>query len=307
MSRLTRIKKGIFEAGALLLGFVSVAYFLIAAFSWLKPDNRKEYETDLFETVGDHQLHATLHGPTDLDPEQPVELDSIEITWPKEMEINNSGSVILVIQPRPKTPMVDNLGSRAQSLPASTPSSSTPASGPSSTNRPGYRSATTSGLSVPTPKRDNVTSRLEEVYLRPKLAANNFTVTLNTPETQLLGSSKVEWRWNISPKQIGSQVINSSLGVHFIGLSSRREDSIYVESRTATIWLEELQINIYKNWFTKDSFSIGSLIAGIVGTGLSVPWLYDRLKERHEKKKRNSVKIIGFIRNEDEERSGRPQ
>lgn len=128
-------------------------------------------------------------------------------------------------------------------------------------------------------------------HLAAKLSANNIDTVLNTPEWQPLNSNQrtAEWRWNVTPKQYGNQVLNISL------MESDAQDQ---NSSAHVIWLDEFDVNVYESWLDKIQIYLSAVISGIVGAGLTVPWLHERMKEK--KRRKVSAPRIGFISGRDE-------
>jgi hypothetical protein len=214
------------------------------------------------------------------------------------MEVNSSGSIILVVTKRPY--MIGPYTVSISSPPANSTESPTPS--PSVTpliRRPGDESKVATAVPFPI----ITVWKTQDIYATAKIAGSNFNITPITRDWQQLDQGKAEWRWNVSPKQTGAQVINASVEIEF--RSTVRNASTGTEEKEkpvsgGTVWLEELSISTYRSWFTKDSFTIGSLITGLVGIvgtiGISVPWLVERSREHRQRKKQARVDRIGFIK-----------
>ena len=223
------------------------------------------------------------------------QLDSIEINWPKEMEITSSGFIILRVKERQYQVSVTQQPS-AKSSPDISP---LPTPSPVATiNRVGHESKIAAAVAVPTPPVISwwVT---EELHGVAQLTGSNFNIAPATPASQKLENGFAEWRWNISPKETGTQIINASLEIQFV----KREDDLKGSSTTSTpksggiVWLEDLPIKTYKSWFTKDTVTISSIVASLTALigalGLSIPWLIDKFRERRQESASSKGKI-GF-------------
>jgi hypothetical protein len=129
-------------------------------------------------------------------------------------------------------------------------------------------------LKVGEPLPDNY-----ELYVTAKLPANNFNVTPNSEESQPLKGEMLSWVWNISPKQAGSQIVNLSIQAEI------RDRTNGQKQTGRPLWLDELAINVNKSWLSKDQINITSLISCILGAGLTIPWIFERVQETRKRKK----------------------
>jgi hypothetical protein len=59
------------------------------------------------------------------------------------------------------------------------------------------------------------------------------------------------------------------------------------------IWRSRLDIVVEKPWLTTGQISLFTVISGVLGSGLSIPWVYERIQEWHKsrgKKAKSSKK-----------------
>ena len=113
------------------------------------------------------------------------------------------------------------------------------------------------------------------------LAGAAFDKDPLAPEYQSLEQpGGITWKWNIVPRNPGPQVVNVCIRVRW---EPTKGDGEMIERE---IWDEELRIVVEKHWIKTDQLSILSLASGLLGSGLSMPWLYERIKETREKRRK---------------------
>jgi hypothetical protein len=95
------------------------------------------------------------------------------------------------------------------------------------------------------------------------------------PEPQRFDGSRIDWKWNVVPTSSGRQSIIMSITIEW-----RRDDGT-VHSRRK-IWdpPQPIAIEVVQPFITMGQLSISSLLTGVLGSGLSLPFLYGILKER---------------------------
>ena len=121
-----------------------------------------------------------------------------------------------------------------------------------------------------------------QTYAGAELSAVNFEVGPNSVDWQPLSNADVRWRWNIAPKHdkvSGEQRLNASIRVQI------RDKTGKVISE-GPVWKGEVKISIYDAGINKDQFNITSLLGMIWGAGITVPWLYDRIRRRSRRKQK---------------------
>jgi hypothetical protein len=113
------------------------------------------------------------------------------------------------------------------------------------------------------------------------LAGTAFKISPCTNEYQSLEQSQITWEWNIMPEKPYSQTINASIQVQWEPIGGNGK------TIQRQIWRRRLDIFVEKPLITADQLSVTSLFSGFVGSALSIPWLYGRIKERREKRQKD--------------------
>lgn len=113
------------------------------------------------------------------------------------------------------------------------------------------------------------------------LAGTAFKISPVTSEYQSLEQPRITWEWSIMPEKPGPQTINASIEVQGEPISGDGE------TIQRTIWRSRLDILVEKPFVTVGQLNIFSLFNGFVGSALSAPWLYERIKERKEKRQKD--------------------
>jgi hypothetical protein len=210
----------------------------------------------LVEAIKDspHPVPVSYTSP-DAPAELPETREQIEAYWPEEMSKSGSESIVVVLQNKAGAPIMPSIDVKDyKSKPA------TAEAPPKAPEGADYKSEAS-------------------VTLDPV----NFEVKLSSNEWQPLNSPKAEWIWNIRPKHdapvSGQQRLNAYMKVRVIDTSGNVVSA-------GEIWKGDVKINVYDSWFSKDPINLTSLIGLIVGTGITAPWIYERLKERSERKKK---------------------
>jgi hypothetical protein len=195
---------------------------------------------------------------TELSTDTPVPTTMVEAEWPKKMEVDCSDSIRISLKrttehlftPTIETP--DHTVIAATPIPFGTPGPLEGAWGPD------YKA-----------------------YARANLAGAAFRISPPITEYQLLEQSEIKWVWNIMPEKPGPQTINASIQVKWEPSGSDGE-TIYRQ-----IWDSQLDIFVEKPLIATGQLNAFSLFSGFVGSAFSVPFLYERIKERREKRQKN--------------------
>lgn len=109
------------------------------------------------------------------------------------------------------------------------------------------------------------------------LEGQAFDIGEVTSGCQSLEQPEITWVWNIKPK-------SDALGVQIVNI--RIEGQWHSTNNNPTIQ-RELFRTIYTIEVTKPFIgyiNLGSVVSGLIGSGLSIPWIYDRVKELRQKK-----------------------
>lgn len=267
-------KKELLTSVKLLLSFLGYTLVLLAFIglmyqSWQAPSPpplQNSHKEDMtFRRLSFPSFEIEMHYKGTAKGAQLGDPGEIEVRWPKEMKTDSSDSITVVVYA---------YGGDSYII----------------TKREGLE--TTSGkldlsnLQIPEPHPENY-----EIYAVAKLAANNFNVIPNSEESQQIIRGKMStlsWVWNISPKQAGQQIINLSIQAEI------RDKTNGQKQTSKPVWVDELEINVNKPWLSNDQINITSIISCIIGAGLTIPWIYERVQERRKKKKtknRSSTKV----------------
>jgi hypothetical protein len=115
-----------------------------------------------------------------------------------------------------------------------------------------------------------------EIFAIAYLGATAFDVKPVAPEEQPLEQPKVTWEWNIIPKSDGPQLVNLSIEI----LWKPKGDGPVIQRQ---IWRRHFQILVKKPWITTGQISFLTLLTGFLGSGLSIPWIYERIKAAGKK------------------------
>ena len=195
----------------------------------------------------------------------PAPTVAVEAEWPPRMEVDRSDSIriSLVNQSGKLVPTVE--------VPGHTAVADTPF--PFST--PGV------------PIGDAYGAEYDAVVVA-RLAGTAFDIERATAEEYAwVEQSRVTWEWNIIPKIPGEQIVNATIEVRW----KRRDTGQVIEQ---AIWRSRLEIVVEKPWLTTGQISLFTVISGVVGSGLSIPWIYERLqgwrKDRGKKAKSSKKK-----------------
>lgn len=197
-------------------------------------------------------------GPTPTLTPTPQRSLMVEAEWPERMEVDRSDSIrVSLVRTISGTyvPTIEEVGHLAV---AATPQiNGTP--------------------NAPLEEASGRNYRASAVAL---LGATAFKCESASQEVQPLERAQIDWVWNCSSDKPGDQPVNVSIWIRWDPV----EDQAAPEERQ--IWREQLTVSVKKPWVTTDQLSILSLISGFVGSALSVPWLYDRVREAREKRQR---------------------
>lgn len=193
--------------------------------------------------------------PVYISPDTPSQLpetrEKVETYWPDEMSASESQSIVVVLQNKSGAPIVPSI------------------------NVADYQRATSNATEISKPNVEY------EAYASAALDGATFETKLNSLEWQSLKRPKAEWIWSVTPKvdrQVrGNQSLNAAIKVQFKDRSGKTiaEDQL---------WQGNVQIAIYHNWFLKDPPNVTSLITMFFGAGITVPWIYDRIRSRTKTK-----------------------
>lgn len=117
-----------------------------------------------------------------------------------------------------------------------------------------------------------------EAAVSARLISTSVEIVAVTDERQILAGDQLIWTWNIKAEQPGIQVINGQVFIEWTPTSG--------EGRTIkeTLWLPRFDLRVTSPLIRTGQISVLSLASAFLGSGLSIPWLIDEIKERRARK-----------------------
>lgn len=111
------------------------------------------------------------------------------------------------------------------------------------------------------------------------LKGQAFNISDVTSGCQDLAQYKITWEWNIIPKSdaLGPQVIN-------IRLEGQWENTATGATVQRELYSGRLEVEVTRP--ITGYINTASLVSGFFGSGLSIPWLFDKLKDLRDKRKK---------------------
>ena len=239
----------LFALGLALLGLALVGRVVVAARSGPRQTQVERITGQTGSRPGGGT--GTNSGTTgsDGDPAPPV-LAVIEAEWPTRMEVNQSDSIRVTLSRvapgyRAVPQVAGNQTALATPLPVGTP-----------------------GVAL-----ERAFGPAYDASAQANLAAIAFDLRPLDEAEQALEPSVVTWEWNVIPRNAGDQVVNVSVEGHWKpkggGAAVQRQ-----------LWRARLSTEVAQPLVATGQISLLSIVAGFAGSGLSVPWLYERYKER---------------------------
>ena len=144
----------------------------------------------------------------------------------------------------------------------------------------------TAALSTPIPVGTSVAGLRNafgdeyEAYAIARLEGTSFDIQLASPEVQSLAEPQVSWVWNIGSEDPGRQSIDGYIEVEW-----RPRDG-GGKSEKRQIWSFHLDIEVRQPLFIRGQVNVLSLVSGAIGSGLSLPWLYEVYNKRRTEQRR---------------------
>ena len=183
----------------------------------------------------------------------------VEAEWPKKMEIDRSDSMRISLVRTTDQVFVPTIEIAGHTVIAASP------------------------IPVGTPEApiERAFGPEYEALAIANLAGAAFDVSPLTTEYQSLEQLRITWEWNIIPRKPGPQIVNVSIEVQWKPIRSEGQ------TIRRQIWRSRLDILVEKPLIATGQLSLFTLISGLIGSGLSVPWLYERIKERKEKQQKD--------------------
>ena len=117
-----------------------------------------------------------------------------------------------------------------------------------------------------------------------RLEGTSFDIQLASPEVQSLEEPRVSWLWNIRSDDPGPQSIDGYIEIEWkpvdgVGRSEKRQ-----------IWSFHLDIEVVQPGLFRGQVNVLSLVSGVIGSGLSIPWLYEVYNKRRTRRRRKGRK-----------------
>lgn len=183
----------------------------------------------------------------------------VEAEWPKKMEIDRSDSIRVSLVRTTGQVFVPTIEIAGHTVIAASPIPfGTPKVPLERAFGPGYKASAIANL-----------------------AGTAFKITSVTTEYQSLEQPRITWEWNIMPEKPGPQTINANIQIQWEPIGGDGE------TIQRPIWRSRLDILVEKPLIATDQLSVTSLLSGFVGSALSIPWLYSRIKERREERQKD--------------------
>jgi hypothetical protein len=189
------------------------------------------------------------------EPEPPL---LIEAEWPKRLEVGQSDVVrvsLIRVSDNKYLPTVEVAGHTASVSTAI------------SIGTPGVSAAAAMGPDY-------------QAYAIAYLAAPAFEVMLgSSPELQSLDKHRLDWTWSILSDRANPQVITVTIEVQW---EARDGSGVPIQRM---LWRSSppLDIDVYQPLVTIGQLSVFTLLSGLIGSGLSIPFWYEIKKEKDKK------------------------
>lgn len=154
---------------------------------------------------------------------------------------------------------------------------------------PGSTAVVFTPLAVGTPDRD-LESAFGDEYRPYAAVARIIGVSFDIDpaplsEPQMLDQPRVDWIWSVSSDNPGK---NQGIDLR-VEIEWRREGNLQ-ESLKRTIWRDHIEIDIFQRALLLGQVNAFSLLSALLGSGLSIPWLYEKISERRARQRKKSKK-----------------
>lgn len=123
-----------------------------------------------------------------------------------------------------------------------------------------------------------------EPYATARLEGTSFDIELASPEVQSLSEPRLSWIWNISSEDPGPQSIDGYIEIEWKPVDGAKR------SEKRQVWSFHLDIEVVQPLFVRGQVNVLSLVSGVIGSGLSLPWLYDAYNRRRSQQRRRGRK-----------------
>ncbi len=216
----------------------------------------KGFSTNLLTADAVSLVASSNPEPTYISPDTPAELpetrEEVNLFWPSEMAQEGSESFIIILRNKAGAPI-------------------------SPGNVAGYKSGS---FAV-----ENVQKSPElRAYASASVSASTFDSKSGSLEWQSLDDAQIKWVWNIAAKNSGRQRLNAAIKVQV----KDKAGNVVSEKQ---IWQGDASVEVYRSWWKKDSVNLTSLLQLLFGAGLTVPWIYERVKKRNQRQRHETRKL----------------
>ena len=219
----------------------------------------------LFGNAAVQVIHFTLQLTEEKGPSatpSPETTLMVEAEWPPKLEVAQQGYIrvsLLRANAGAYIPVVETAGNTSN---ASTPLSfGTPGVDPWDAYGPLY----------------------EAVAIAKALSGEKFDVVPITMEEQTLDQFPIKWIWRVTPKE-GAESDRNDLPAIDISITIRWNlKSDPDVQKQHPIWENHLAIQVTKPVISVKDLKLSALLNTFIGSGLSIPFIYDRIKERKKK------------------------
>lgn len=191
-------------------------------------------------------------------PATPETRTVVEVEWPARMEVNRSDTIRITMVRTAEDTYTATVEVEEHAAVVETPIPvGTPGAPVGEAFGPQYRAFATASLTGTT-----------------------FDISPATAiQRQPLDRDRITWEWNITTDKPGSQVLNAEIIVDWEPIGEEGET---IEPQQ--VWSTRLEIPVNKPFIATGQLSILSLAGSFLGSGLSIPWMYDRFKELRKPK-----------------------
>ena len=199
-------------------------------------------------------------------PIQSIPDSKIEVEWPTKMEVNRSDTIRISLVPINTQQVVATAEVSGHTAVAMTPLPI---------------------LGTPEVPMKDAFGPSYDACIIANLQGSAFDIKSTTTETDCipLDQSNITWDWSIYPRSNGHQSIISSVDVHWVPKESNNK--IF----QTQLWRYRFETDVKAPFIEVGQLNISTLISGLLSTLLSIPWIYERIKEKREMKEEKKVKI----------------
>jgi hypothetical protein len=222
--------------------------------------------------------------------QSPEEIECLEVNYPSEIEMDGSKTIKLSILRMTTERLVSRYKDKNPEVKEVHTESDDMFTGPFEHEGMMIRINPLTPLELTSPLKDAFGQEYKAVA-NAELITTAFDSKSDIPpgEGQSLELPEVTWKWVVSPKQPNTQSL-------FITILLEWKNKNNGDLKQHRIRTDNFNIEVYKPFLTTGQVNIAALLVGLIGSGLSFPWLYDRYKER---KNRRPLRVIGYVQSQE--------